>query len=129
MTIEEEWNERGMREEIFLLPAAYHVITKEVEIFRNSTFSHMVNSFFDKVGKLCFCADNIAISDGQIASFTYFYCCMRYRKGKNWVTKKMGIKRLNSIKWINAIQLNARILKIFLCRSTCCKKRWPVVSG
>ena len=68
---------------MFLLPAAYHVITKEEEIFRNSTFNHMVNSFFDKVGKFCFCADNIAISDGQIASFTYFYCCMRYRKGKS----------------------------------------------
>ena len=29
----------------------------------------MVNSFFDKVRKLCFSADNIAISDAQIAVF------------------------------------------------------------
>ena len=51
------------------MAAEYHVIQNEKEKFRNCTFNHMVNSFFDIVKKLCFCADNIAISDAQIASF------------------------------------------------------------
>ena len=51
------------------MAAAYHVIKKEEEKFRNCTFKHMVNSFFDKVRKLCFSAGNIAISDAQIAVF------------------------------------------------------------
>ena len=57
----------GMKEEKFFLLAAYHVIPEKEEKVRNCTF----------------CGDNIATSDAQIPSFMCFYCCMRYKEGKN----------------------------------------------
>ena len=56
-----------MKEEKFFLLAAYHVIPEKEEKVRNCTF----------------CGDNIATSDAQIPSFMCFYCCMRYKEGKN----------------------------------------------
>ena len=53
----------------------------------------MVYSFFDKVRKLCFCTDNIAISDVQISSFMLcVFIVARDTEKEKTKLQKMGIK-------------------------------------
>ena len=68
----------------------------------------MVNSFLNKVRKLCFCADNKAISDAQIASFMLcvFIVAWDTEKEKPEL-RKNGHKRIFAKN--NWIQLNGSI--------------------